>query len=146
MATGLSKTCQTCHVEKPVKSFKKYSSGNRGNECNSCRYKREPNRRAQVAAWQRSNAERVRESRYLRQYGVDIAWYESQLEMQTGRCAICGRTDPGSSRIRYFSVDHDHTTNQIRGLLCFPCNAAVGYLQDNPWLMESAALYLRSYQ
>lgn len=36
------------------------------------------------------------------------------------QCSICKR--PRSDFKRNFSVDHNHKTNKIRGLLCFQCN------------------------
>lgn len=35
-------------------------------------------------------------------------------------CGICGK--PGSAFKKRLSVDHNHKTDQIRGLLCFRCN------------------------
>jgi len=36
------------------------------------------------------------------------------------QCAICKK--PRSAFKKNLSVDHDHKTNKIRGLLCFRCN------------------------
>jgi Recombination endonuclease VII len=36
------------------------------------------------------------------------------------KCAICHK--PGSDFKKRLSVDHDHKTNKIRGLLCYRCN------------------------
>ena len=54
---------------------------------------------------------------------------------QGGLCAIC-RQAPA------VHVDHDHATGTVRGLLCFPCNAAIGHLRDDPQIMRRAAAYL----
>lgn len=35
-------------------------------------------------------------------------------------CGICGK--PGSHFKKRLSVDHNHKSGKIRGLLCFPCN------------------------
>lgn len=40
-------------------------------------------------------------------------------------------------------MDHDHETNQIRGLLCFTCNTALGKFLDSEKLLEAALTYLR---
>lgn len=41
-----------------------------------------------------------------------------------------------------FCIDHNHQTGEIRGLLCSPCNRAIGQLQDNPNILRKAANYL----
>lgn len=44
------------------------------------------------------------------------------------------------------SVDHDHTSGKVRGLLCGRCNAGVGYFRDDPALMEQAAIYIKQHR
>ncbi len=56
-------------------------------------------------------------------------------ESQGGVCAIC-RAAPA------VHVDHDHATGTVRGMLCFPCNAAIGHLRDDPDTVRRAAVYL----
>jgi Recombination endonuclease VII len=50
-------------------------------------------------------------------------------------CIICG--NPATV------VDHDHRTGHIRGALCHPCNAGLGFFRDDPTLLELAALYVQ---
>lgn len=54
------------------------------------------------------------------------------------RCAIC--RGPGGARGLF--LDHDHRTGAARGWLCGKCNTAVGLLNDDPYLFESAKRYL----
>ena len=62
------------------------------------------------------------------------------LTSQKGVCAICGKTP---HRIR-LSVDHDHESRKVRGLLCSgkSCNYLLGRLRDNVEWMQSAVNYL----
>lgn len=57
---------------------------------------------------------------------------------QLGRCPICLRT-LSESRVH---VDHDHTTGEVRGLLCHSCNVAIGHLREDPESMRRAIDYL----
>ena len=66
--------------------------------------------------------------RIKKMYGITIEYYNKILKKQKGLCAICGL--PDSSKM--LSIDHNHNTNKIRGLLCQRCNAAIGMLNvDN---------------
>lgn len=69
--------------------------------------------------------------------------YLELLNVQGGVCAICSKEDKSRTRL---SVDHNHTTNKVRGLLCIRCNAGIGQLNDDPVLVEKALMYLRKYE
>ena len=77
-------------------------------------------------------------------YGVTADWYDEQFEKQNGMCAICGR--PERMRIKgkevRLAVDHCHITNTVRGLLCSTCNSAIGLLNHDMQILESALKYL----
>lgn len=84
--------------------------------------------------------------RTLRQYGLTPAAYDSMLAGQGGVCAICRqaetRIDTRTGTAFVLAVDHDHETRVVRGLLCNRCNRAVGMLNDDPDLVQRAAVYL----
>jgi len=66
--------------------------------------------------------------------------YTNMLAAQSGKCAICGTTEPGTAGV--FAIDHDHKTGQVRGLLCRSCNVGIGNLKDAPRLLRAAIQYL----
>ena len=45
---------------------------------------------------------------------------------------------------KYLSVDHNHTTSEIRGLLCSRCNMYVGVV-ENEELLCKVQEYLKEY-
>ena len=57
-------------------------------------------------------------------------------------CAICGTDDPNFGHVKTFSVDHDHETGKVRGLLCLHCNLGLGKFKDNSTNLRKAADYL----
>jgi hypothetical protein len=67
-----------------------------------------------------SAAKRLRYKKHnlAAKYGLTIQDYDRQLSLQGGICAICGHPP----KVRSLSVDHDHVTGRIRGLLCWSCN------------------------
>jgi hypothetical protein len=56
-----------------------------------------------------------------RNYGLSWGDYTRLLQSQNSLCAIC--MTPHHKRLH---VDHCHETGRVRGLLCGPCNTALG--------------------
>jgi hypothetical protein len=75
-------------------------------------------------------------------YGLDADGYNEIFRKQGGKCAICETTE-GRSRNGRLVVDHDHETGQVRGLLCGPCNSAIGRLGDTADRLLRAYHYLK---
>lgn len=80
-----------------------------------------------------------------RTYGITLEQYELLFNRQNGLCAICNKPELGT-RNDYLAVDHDHTTNEIRGLLCNFCNRAIGLFCDDIVVIEQAVEYLKEYK
>ena len=82
------------------------------------------------------------------EYGIGIAEYEQMFQAQKGLCAICLKPesviDKKRNAVRRLAVDHCHTTNKIRGLLCYGCNVSIGKMNDDPEVLERAAQYIRN--
>lgn len=99
--------------------------------------RRNPSHRAGVLAGERR--------RHLRRtYGMTVEEYDYMLAQQNGVCAVCGNTEVRAlkGKVMRLVVDHDHTTGEVRGLLCFACNAAIGLMRENAQYMRSAADYI----
>ena len=71
-------------------------------------------------------------------YGITLQDYESILGEQGGGCAICD-TMP---TVRRLHIDHDHTTGEVRGLLCGHCNQLLGLAGDSLEVLCEASIYL----
>lgn len=56
------------------------------------------------------------------------------------KCMVCG-VGRGKKRL---SVDHNHKTNKIRGLLCDNCNNGLGRFKDSVELLLKAIKYLKN--
>jgi len=127
--------CQRCG---PVKTYKQ-ASGRCAPKCS-------------VGANERKrenyDPERERAAKLRSNYGLTLAQFDWMVRDQAGVCAICQR-EPGP---RGFAVDHDHaccpggkTCGQcVRGLLCSPCNQAIGMLGDDVETIRRAASYLEA--
>lgn len=83
----------------------------------------------------------------VRKHGITLERFDEMSQEQGGGCAICGGPNRGG---RHLEIDHDHACcpgtescgKCVRGLLCGPCNKALGQFQDNPELLRRAAEYL----
>ncbi len=71
--------------------------------------------------------------------------YDTMLKAQNYQCYICKSTDSNSKLFRNLCVDHNHDTNQIRGLLCDSCNRGLGYFKENISNLEGAISYLKKF-
>lgn len=144
-AMNSPKMCSRCGLEKPLDRFSRdLRSGGYRQPCKDCTNLRlrTPEQRAKQAAaqrvWRRTHPER-NWAMYLRKWGLTPETYEVMAEAAGGLCAICRQPCPTGQRL---SVDHDHATGRVRGLLCRTCNVGIGNLKDDPALLARAILYL----
>ena len=85
-----------------------------------------------------------------KRYGLGIERAVEMWESQGKACAIC-RTEIISPALVVKTVknkphiDHCHKTGKTRGILCAPCNLALGLWDDDTNRMHRAITYLRSF-
>lgn len=77
-------------------------------------------------------------------FGISFEEYNKMLQSQDGKCAICKQpeTQLRQGKLKALSVDHDHKSGAIRGLLCSDCNTGIGKLKENGKIFQSAMRYL----
>lgn len=81
----------------------------------------------------------------LRRYGITLEQYDEMMLKQNGVCAICQQHETMKNSkgiVCNLSVDHDHITGRVRGLLCRNCNIGLGCFSDNINLMRTGIAYL----
>ena len=72
----------------------------------------------------KKRAEDIKAKHRLKNYGVTPEKYKQLLKECAGVCLICEKEDKTD-----LSIDHNHKTGQVRGLLCRSCNLMVGNLE-----------------
>ena len=83
-------------------------------------------------------------SRRLRTFGISSGDYEKMFEEQNGVCFICSK--PQRKKVhKHLFVDHCHTTNKVRALLCNNCNTGIGMFEENIQTMKDAISYLELF-
>lgn len=84
--------------------------------------------------------------RLKRLFGMTQNDYDAMELAQNYKCAICKNAetlkDNKQLNIRKLAVDHCHSTNKIRGLLCFKCNIGLGKFNDSIIELQNAINYL----
>lgn len=100
--------------------------------------------RADHQYWRRRT--QARRNHLSRQYGITVEEYDARLLAQDGCCAICKGEEPQARRGENWSVDHDHATGVVRGLLCGSCNVGLGNFKDSVANLLAAAEYLIAFE
>ena len=81
-----------------------------------------------------------------------LADKRAQLEIQGNKCAnprCSRRVSPDDEALTFWHIDHDHAccgekrscAQCRRGILCQPCNVALGLMRDNPAAVYGLAEY-----
>ena len=102
---------------------------------------------ASVAAWKRANPVRSalhQRRAQLKRFGLTPDTHADLFKSQGCVCAACGSPDPGAKS--GWHTDHNHDTNRLRGILCQPCNRALGYAKEDIHRLRSLALYVEKHQ
>ncbi len=86
---------------------------------------------------------KVKKRAYLlkKKYNISVKEYDILLKKQNNRCDICRVHQKEFDRP--LSVDHNHKTNAVRGLLCIICNTNVGVIEDK---LEMIQKYLNKHR
>jgi len=132
-----TKICFQCKREKPVGDFNKRAVawGGLDPTCRVCRNER---RVDYAKLYRLQNPDYDRQIKLRRKYGLTMQDYAELLTTQAGCCAICERPPKAGSK-RPLSVDHDHVTGVVRGLLCDRCNMLLSGLERREWLAAAQA-------
>ena len=158
MAVNIKMVCTGCKKQKESTQFSKgpnkYGLQWQCKQCQSAdyraRYKANPNIFGQRQKEQRRKdpvkVQRAALVRTLRHFGKTIQEYDAIVEVQQGKCAICKQL-PTGKKSKYLtlprlSVDHCHTCNTFRGLICYNCNGALGLIRDNVHTLQNMIDYL----
>lgn len=73
-------------------------------------------------------------------YNLTLEQKDKMFLDQNHKCPICNQS---FTDVNMLQVDHNHTTEEIRGLLCQGCNILLGAAKDNPIVLKNAINYLK---
>jgi hypothetical protein len=138
--TATHKKCPICGELKERSEFYKWKSRQDGLTayCKPCFNSRNKK-------WFKENPDRLPTLEEKRAYsrkknfGISEEQYEQMLVDQNNQCAICKKEIGWEA-----AVDHCHTTDKIRGLLCRNCNLGLGGFKDNIETIRRAISYVKN--
>lgn len=76
-------------------------------------------------------------SDWKRKYNLSFEQFEQMRIKQNNQCKTCKR-----EFIKTPHIDHNHITGQVRGLLCGPCNRALGLIKESLETLKNMILLL----
>lgn len=105
----MPKKCRDCGEVKAVALFHRHKKLPKGRQpyCKVC------------------DARRKLRSYYKAKYGITLEEADILRAKQDYKCGVCKEIKP-------LVVDHCHRTGRVRGMLCGPCNRALGLLYEDP--------------
>lgn len=134
------KQCSRCKESLLPEKFSRDSTTPDGfsTQCKACK-------QIGINKWQQQNVEAKaaihRRHKLKSNYGITLEDYNALLKRQGGLCAICQEECKTHAVL---SVDHDHVSGRIRGLLCARCNQMIGLARDRTDILVSALRYLQT--
>ena len=134
------KQCTKCLEFKPLNSFnfRNKAKGYYKSKCKDCSKLLAKERwNNNINGFRDKGRAASRNYNYKNRYNMPEEVIQQLLKDAHGNCEICGQ------HTKLF-VDHCHTTEKYRGLLCRACNLMLGYAKDNLNTLSAGIKYLQA--
>jgi hypothetical protein len=142
------KMCPRCNLSKPLSSFYvrkldkpgKWKTGDIYSYCKECVKLRNKK-------WHADNPEKAKAKDHragCKRFGLTTVQYNDMLQVQQHLCKLCGKPETATrnGKVKFLAIDHNHSTGEVRGLLCGDCNMGLGKFRDNTLVLLKAARYI----
>jgi Recombination endonuclease VII len=120
--------------------------------CTDCDFAKEKGRQKRFLedADYRTKLRLQRRSAHIkRAYGLTLEQQEVMLNLQNSCCFICNRPISfglyDKRKKEMACIDHNHTTGELRKVLCNDCNVGLSRFNDDPNILLKAYTYLKEY-
>lgn len=134
----MTRICATCGIEQDISEYWKHPNctGGRHIHCKTCYNSK---RNAKYAADEELR-KRLRVADSCNKRGITVVQYEAYRILQDYSCAICHVSEKDLGHRLH--IDHCHTADIPRGLLCPACNTMLGQAKDSVEILKNAIDYL----
>lgn len=142
--SGLSSRCSSCMREADKRTRKLDLEKRRAQ-----RQKWLDNNPEYRKKWKKENAEAelswARTSHLKNTFNLTVEQFEEMRIFFDKRCYICQKPEEEVliGKWKYLCIDHDHSTGEIRGLLCNACNVMLSRARDDVRVLSRAIEYLK---
>ena len=146
--------CRPCDRWQPVLQFDRHAGGFRY-MCKKCRAAKraavsQETRNYEIAyrqsVWGRAV---IRRHALRKRFNLSPEEYDVMAAFQGYVCALCGEPETlvRFEAVARLSVDHDHMTKKVRGLLCHRCNTCLERIEKlGPEWAHRALAYLAKHK
>lgn len=143
-----TKTCKVCHEAKALDAFHLHPSTRDGRQpdCKQCHNDLSLARYHGLSPEAKSRRIAMIKAR---KYGMTLAEMQTYVADHDENCDVCGKPDTTHRRAtwtRQLTFDHDHISGRLRGMLCSPCNLAIGQAGDDADLLRKLADYIERFR
>ena len=144
----MTRQCNKCKLVKPKTDFYKCKTYLQ-TQCKSCIIENSKARHKRLQAsgneeYKQNNTIKSRKSSLKLNYNLTENDFIEMLKQQNHECAVCGIEQVKCAS--KFNIDHCHKTGKIRGLLCYACNRAEGFIKSDPSIAIKLAEYLTKHR
>lgn len=131
--------CARYKLEGKCDCGRKLSSES-GSLCDKCLARTSsPEAIARRSEYRRRAKLHYRKNLLKQKYGLSLDEYNTMLKAQNYVCATCGKPNKNGA---FLAVDHCHSTNRVRGLLCIRCNTVLGLVLESKTTLSNLINYL----
>lgn len=134
--------CRVCKLSEPdvifgIQKRKNKQSFYIRKVCNFCRFHDEIGKHLTEPEYKEKLKIKRTDLALRKNYNITLEHRNNILIKQNYNCAIC------NDSTKELVVDHNHISGEVRGLLCWTCNAGLGCYKDNIEYMLKAIEYLK---
>jgi len=138
------KECSICKLTLPASAFSKraLAADRLNSKCKKCANLEQNAKRSTIIGKHYSSMATMKSS-----FNITEDQLQNMLLGQQGCCKICSVDFGGLESLngRTYCIDHNHNTNEIRGLLCPKCNRQIGLVENNPTLVNGLSFMYKNY-
>lgn len=137
----LVKRCIDCGIIKELTkfTFQNKKAGTYRSTCRECRSHYEKNIRANYTYEKKLD---IKLYYISKNYGISLEEANQLIIDSNNQCNICNTE---LNTLRDIKIDHDHTTGEVRGILCQHCNFVLGIHENNPNWFDKFNINFKKY-